>query len=122
MFSLKRFAQSFRDALAGLRQTFVAEQNFRVQLVAAAVVLLLAAFFPLRLWETILVFLMVMFVLVMELLNTALEKLTDLLKPRLHYYVKTIKDIMAAAVFLTSLGALFVGAVIFIPYFIQALK
>jgi len=120
--SFKRLIQSFRDALAGLRQAFVNEQNFRVQTVCAAVVLLLAAFFPLRIWETMLIFLMVIFVLTMELLNTALEKLVDLLKPRLHNYVKTIKDIMAAAVFLSSLGALIVGSIIFLPYFIQALK
>jgi undecaprenol kinase len=61
-------------------------------------------------------------VLAMELLNTALEYFTDLLKPRLHHYVLVIKDTMAAAVLITSLGALIIGLIIFIPHFIRLIK
>lgn len=108
-----------RDAWAGLRLTFQNEQNFRLQIFFALLTLLLAVIFPLREWEMMLVILMIFFVLTMELLNTALEKFTDLLKPRLHTYVKTVKDIMAAAVFLTALGAAVVGLMIFLPHFIS---
>jgi diacylglycerol kinase len=55
----------------------------------------------------------------MELLNTALEYFTDLLKPRLHHYVSLIKDIMAAAVLLTALGSAVIGLIIFLPHFIK---
>ena len=61
-------------------------------------------------------------VLTMELLNTALEYFTDLLKPRLHQYVESIKDIMAGAVFLTSACAIVVGLLIFVPYFLHFKK
>lgn len=117
--SVRRFGLSIKDALNGIKEAFKSEQNFRIQFVIALLVFLAAAFFPLKASETLLVILMVFFVLVMELLNTALEKFIDLLKPRLHYYAKVVKDIMAAAVFLTSLCALIVGLVIFIPYLIN---
>ena len=58
----------------------------------------------------------------MEILNTALEYFTDLLKPRLHSYVYTIKDLMSAAVLVSSLGAVTVGLIIFIPYLVDFFK
>ena len=120
--SLKRLVKSFSDAGRGFKHAFKNEQNFRTQLVIAAVVVLAALYFPLRVWELILVILMVVSVLATELLNTALENFTDLLKPRLHHYVFVVKDVMAAAVLLVSLGALVIGLIIFLPHFINLFK
>lgn len=119
---LQRFFQSFRAARRGLVYAFRAEQNFRFQLLASAAVLILAALLPLRNWEIILVVLLTALVLIMELLNTAVERVMDLLKPRLHQYVLLVKDIMAGAVLLTSLAALIIGSIIFVPHFIALLK
>ena len=52
----------------------------------------------------------------MEIVNSAVERVTDILKPRIHSYVKEIKDIMAAAVMLSSIGAVLVGLLIFGPH------
>lgn len=82
-------------------------------------VLAAMAYFPLRKWEMVAVFLLIVMVLTVEVLNTALERFADLLKPRLHHYVGAIKDIMAAAVLVTSLGALIIGIIILGPYFIS---
>lgn len=120
--SVRRFGKSLKDAISGLISAYKSEQNLRIQVIAAIIVIIAAAYFPLKAWESLLVILMVFFVLVMELLNTALEKFIDLLKPRLHYYAKVVKDIMAAAVFLTSLCALIVGTVIFLPYLINLIN
>ena len=65
---------------------------------------------------------LIMAVLVMEILNTTFEYLSDLLKPRLHHYVRTIKDIMAGAVLLTAVGSAVIGLMIFLPYFLQVVK
>lgn len=117
--SVKRFCHSLRDAYDGVRYAFEHEQNFRLQLVVALIVLSLATILPLKVSEQLLVVVMVFMVLVMELLNTAIEKFVDLLKPRLHFYAKTIKDIMAAAVFITAFAALVVGIIIFTPYLLK---
>ncbi len=120
--SVKSLFNSFSAAFAGLKHTFQHEQNFRLQVLLAILVLIVTVYFPLKVWEVILVILMLVAVLAMELLNTALEYFADLLKPRLHHYVSVIKDIMAAAVLITSLGALIVGLIIFVPHFVGLIK
>lgn len=117
--SAKKFLQSFRDAYEGIRYAFDNEHNFRFQLFVALAVLFLTIFLPLRGSELLLVVVMVFMVLVMELLNTAIERFIDLLKPRLHHYAKSVKDLMAGAVFLTSLAALIVGIIIFAPHIVR---
>ncbi len=122
MVSLRRLFRSMKDALRGLKTVFKSEQNFRIQILVGLMVVILAVFFPLKIWEIILLILLLVQVLVMELLNTALEYFTDLLKPRLHHYVLLIKDVMAAAVLLTALGAAAIGLIIFLPHFIKLLQ
>lgn len=122
MVSLHRLLQSFRDALRGVVYVFKNEQNFRIQFVIALLVIAAVIYFPLHSWEVVLLVLLMVMVLTMELLNSAVERLSDLLKPRLHHYVGTIKDMMAAAVLITSLGALIVGVIIIWPYFMSLLK
>ena len=63
-----------------------------------------------------------MTVLVLELLNSSIERLVDLAKPRLHEEAGTIKDLMAGAVLLASMVAVIVGILIFWPYPFQALR
>lgn len=122
MFSVRRFFKSFADAGRGLRYVFKQEQNFRVQLLAAVILVCLIIFLPLRLWETVLLVMLIMMVLTMELLNTAFEHFTDLFKPRIHPYAGLIKDIMAGAVLITSIGALIIGYLILMPHFLSLLK
>jgi diacylglycerol kinase len=52
----------------------------------------------------------------MEVINSAVERVTDVLKPRISSYVKEIKDIMAAAVMLASFVSVLLGIIIFWPY------
>lgn len=122
MLSIGRLAQSFKDAFRGLKYVFKNEQNFRIQIYATLVVFFVIFYLPLRSWETILLILLTVMVLTMELINTALEHFTDLFKPRVHPYVGVIKDIMAGATLLTSIGALIIGFKILFPYFIELLK
>jgi|SRR3989344_1263758 len=116
MLSLRRLIRSFTDAFAGLRHVFRSEQNFRIQLLVGILVFAAAIYLPLRNWEVVLIILLVLLVLLVEILNTVFEYFSDLLKPRLHHYVRVIKDVMAGAVLLTSLTALTVGIIIFYPY------
>jgi diacylglycerol kinase len=115
-FKARTLKNSFLYAAKGLSYTFRNEQNFRIQLLLGAVVVVLMVVFKVRQWEAVALIFVMVAVLIMELLNTILERFVDLLKPRLHHYSEIIKDMMAAAVFLTSLGALVVGCIIFVPH------
>ena len=60
-------------------------------------------------------------VLVLELLNSMIERLVDLVKPRMHGYVHDIKDLMAATVLLASLFAFAVVSLIVWPHLSQVI-
>ena len=120
--SLSRFINSFADALRGLKLVFKSEPNFRLQILVGILTIALALILPLKNWEIILVMLLVMLVWLVEILNTAIEYFTDMLKPRMHHYVFVVKDIMAGAGFLTSLAAFAIGLIIFLPHFINLFK
>ena len=116
------FGKSFRDALSGLRIVYARESNFRVE-TAIAICMGLTAYilgFSYTSW-TILLFLIV-FILALEIVNTAIEHLVDLLKPRLHDQIKIIKDMMAGAVLVSSFGAVVIGTMLFAPFFIELLS
>ena len=119
MIRIKRLFKSFTYACRGLIKTFKEEQNLRIQSIAALLVVLSAWFFQVNRLEWCLLILVVGLVIFAEIINSAVERVTDVLKPRINNYVKEIKDIMAAAVMLASLIAVIVGVIIFAPYFVN---
>lgn len=116
MFSLKKFIKSFRHAGRGLLQVFYEEQSFRLQILAAILIIILAIYFKLVAWRWVVLLLIITLVLVLELINSIFERLVDIIKPGVHEYAKSIKDIMAATVLIASIAALIVGIIIFWPY------
>ena len=119
MFSLGRLIRSFRYAGKGLRQVFLEEQSFRVQVIAGILILILSLCFKVKVWEAAALLLVVIIVLVLELINSVFERVVDVLKPRMHPDVETIKDIMAAVVLISSIGAVFIGLLILGPYLLE---
>lgn len=117
--NIKRFFESFKYACRGIRHVFVNEQNFRVQLYVTVLVLAMVWFFQLRKSEMVVILLLILIVLILELLNGAVEKLSDVLKPRLHFQIEVVKDIMSAIVLVASLGSTLIGIIIFWPYIVQ---
>ena len=96
-------------ALAGWREAFARENSFRTQLGMAA--LALAALLVLRpapIWWA-LVGLTCTLVLALELVNSAVEAVIDLLHPGIHPSIKIAKDMLAGAVLLMSCAAVIVG-------------
>ena len=105
---------ALRYALRGLGFMLVARN---AQLLAAGTVLVLGASFWVRLsrleWCAVLAALALVWVA--ETLNTALERLTDLVSPQFHPLAGKAKDIAAAAVFLAMAAAVSIGLVVFAP-------
>ena len=104
--SWKRWWRSAGFAWAGVRHSYRTQPNFRIETWAAAAALSLA------LWLRVPpapVALACALVLALELVNTALEAVVDLVSPQPHPLAKVAKDAAAAAVLLASFGALVVG-------------
>jgi diacylglycerol kinase len=114
---VKRLLKSFRYAWRGFWYVIRTEQNVRLHVVAVFVVIFLMVYFQVSLWQAVILVLVMTLVLTLELINTIFEKMVDVLQPRMHHYVGVIKDVMAAAVLVSSIGAVIIGILIFAPYF-----
>jgi len=114
-----RLMRSLTHAGRGILYTFRNERNFQVELTMAGTVMLLVLWLPVSRFEIMILILASVLVLVLELINTAVERVMDILKPRVHPYARVVKDVTAGAVFIASLGALILGVMIFFPYFFR---
>lgn len=110
-----RMIKSFGFALAGLRYAFKTQPNFQFHVVALTLVSILGWYFKLKASEWLWIVVAVALVLVTELLNTAIETLTDLVSPGHNIKAGIAKDTAAAAVLLAAIAAAIIGLVIFIP-------
>ncbi|HWU96063.1 MAG TPA: diacylglycerol kinase [Sphingomonas sp.] len=103
------FRERMGFALAGIRTGWVREASFRSQsrfaVVAVAALLVLR---PAPLWWG-LVAICCAIVLALELVNSAMEAVIDLLHPGIHPSIKVAKDMLAGAVLVMSFAALAVG-------------
>lgn len=111
-----RFLKSIRHALNGLSAVLKTEPNFFVQAIIFLIMFSLGLFFRVNQTEWFAIVFSAALVLMLEIINTSIEKILDLLKPRLDDRVALIKDMMAGAVLLSALAALAIGLLIFIPY------
>ena len=117
-FSLRARLKSFGYAWQGLLAFFRGQHNAIVHLVATVVLIILCLL--VRPSATELLFLAVVtgMVWTAELLNSAIEKLCDLVSPGYNPKVKYIKDVAAAAVLVSAIIAVVVALIIFIPKFL----
>ncbi len=114
---MKRFLKSFANALKGVANLVVYERNFRIHIVVTVIVIFFAVYFQINKTEWLVLILVITGVLVAEAINSAIEKMVDILEPRLHPQAGLIKNLAAGAVLLAATGAVILGMIIFLPYF-----
>ncbi|HET7628423.1 MAG TPA: diacylglycerol kinase family protein [Bacillales bacterium] len=107
----------FKWAFEGLMYALQTERNVRIHFTAAIVVLGAAFAFNFSYYERLLLFGVIGFVIGMELVNTAIERLVDLVSPGEHPLAKRAKDVGAAAVLTAVCVAVAVAMTIFFHHF-----
>lgn len=112
----KKIRESFKAAFNGLKETLISERSFKIMLAAALLVIGAMFYFPTSRIEKVALLLMIFSVLILELVNSVIERLLDFLHPLPDSQIKIIKDLMAAIVLVVSVGAAIIGLVIFLPY------
>ena len=108
----KSFLNSLKYAIRGIKYVFNNERNFRWHIASSIAVLLLAFFFNCNLIEFALLIIAISFVLVAEMINSAIEYTWDKLEPQHHPVVGMIKDIMAGSVVVASVSAVLIGLIV----------
>ena len=107
--------QSFRFAFAGIVHAVTQQRNVRIHFLTAAVVVVLAGLLKVSLVEWAVLVLTVGFVVVTEMVNTAIEAVVDLVSPDFHELAKVAKDVAAGAVLVAAVAAVIIGSLIFVP-------
>ncbi len=119
---LKKQLNSFRYAFAGIGRLVATQTNAKIHLAAALGAIASGLYFQISTTEWCLVVFAICTVLAAEAFNTSLEDLTDLVSPGTHPLAGHAKDLAAAAVLLTAIGAAIVGCLIFLPKFLNLLR
>lgn len=84
-------------------------------MVAAIIAIGLSFYLNISDYEWVAILSVISAVFVAEILNSAIEKLADVVSPEYHPKIKVVKDLAAAAVLVAAFLAVAVGAIVFIP-------
>jgi len=116
---MKGLFASFRFAWEGLKGAFRTERNVKIHGTIAILVLLCGIYFRLTPTEWGIVFLAIGGMVCAELMNTAIERVVDMVVEDYHPLAKEAKDIAAAACFVFACSCFVVGMIIFLPKFLS---
>ncbi len=111
-FTLRR---AFSCAWSGIRYTLSTQRNLRIHLVFAAIAVVagFALGIPASSWCAVVLCIVAVFAL--EIVNTAVESVVDLVSPDYHDLAKHAKDCAAGAVYIAALGSIVVALIVYIP-------
>jgi len=113
---------SFRYAWMGVVYAFSTQRNLRIHTIIGMIALGLSTWLQISLLEIAVIGLTIALVLAMELLNTAIESVVDLLvKQSYHELAKIAKDCAAGAVLVSALASVFVAGLLLLPPLYQKL-
>ena len=111
----KNVLASFKYAFTGIKIAFLKEKNMKIHFVMAFLVIIMGIYFKIKTWEWIALIIVISLVISCEMINTTIEELVNLLSPNIRIEAKNAKDIAAGAVLTLAIGAVIIGAIIFIP-------
>src|SRR5437868_37572 len=110
-----RFMNSIKYAWQGIRYCSISEKNFRIQLVIGLIVFFTGIIFKISATEWLAILVCLALVLGLEMINTTIEKLSNIITVSIHPEIKKVKDIAAGAVCLVSIISFVIGCIIFLP-------
>ena len=110
-----RFIKSIGYALHGIKYCFISEKNFRNEVIILLITTIAAIVLKIAVNEWLAILFCSALVLSLEIINTAIEKLSNVVTTSIHPVIKLVKDMAAGAVFLVSIISLIIAAIIFLP-------
>lgn len=113
--------QSFQYAISGIIHAVRNERNLRVHFSVSIFVVIMGLLLKISVMEWLFVLFAIGGVITLELMNTALERIVDLVTDEFHPLAKQAKDVSAGAVFIYSMLSVIVGLIIFLPRILRFL-
>lgn len=118
----KKLRNSFKYAFSGIKLCIKDEQNMLIHFTVAILVIVAGFLFRINYLEWIVCLLLIGMVLMMELLNTAIENTCDAVTDKDNKYIKIAKDTAAGAVLIIAIISAIIGLIIFVPKIMEVLK
>lgn len=115
MYRKQRFGNAIANALRGLYFFFRDERNARIQAVVTVLVLAAGWLAQVSAGEWMVLLFCIMMVKSLEMLNTSIERLCDVVHRQYHPLIREAKDIAAAAVLWAAAISVVLGLIIFLP-------
>lgn len=112
----KKLVRSFHHAFRGVIRLLTDQQNARIHATVTIVVGLAAYILEVTRIEAAVLFMAIIMVFAMEIMNTAVEKVCDLIDKNHNREIMIIKDGMAGAVLIASVIAAVVALFTFLPH------
>ncbi|KKQ26450.1 MAG: hypothetical protein US62_C0020G0010 [Candidatus Woesebacteria bacterium GW2011_GWA1_37_8] len=112
-------ARSFKYAFSGIKTAYKNEPNLRIHTFFAIFAISLGAALGVSIIEWLLLTFTIFYVITLELLNTVLEAMVNMVSPEISPYARIAKDVSAACVLLAAFMSVIVGFVIFLPKIIS---
>lgn len=113
--NLKKVLRSFSYALQGIFHVLKQERNMKIHFVLSALVIFMGYIFSLTAIEWLFIIVAIAGVISLELVNTAVERVVDLVTKEYHPLAKQAKDIAAGAVFVYAIISVIIALIIFLP-------
>lgn len=114
--------RSFSYAFDGIKHAFKNEPSFRVHIALSLLVAFAAFFFKFSLIEWAVLAVTIFLVISLEMVNTAIEAVVDLVSPEIRDMAKVAKDVTAGAVFFSAMMAIGIGILLFLPKVLSLLN
>ncbi|ANU23518.1 diacylglycerol kinase family protein [Planococcus donghaensis] len=111
----RRFFRSFWFAAQGIGTALKREQNIRFHLIAAIIVVIAGWLTVLSYAEWLVIILLIAGMIALEMVNSAIERVVDLVTAELHPLAKQAKDMAAGAVLVFAAASAIIGLIIFLP-------
>jgi undecaprenol kinase len=110
---------SFSYAISGIVFALRSEKNMRFHLFCSIIVIMVSYYFSITKTEWLFILLTIGGMFALELVNTAIERLVDLVTAEYHPLAKQAKDLAAGAVLVYAILSVGIGIVIFLPYLLK---
>ena len=108
--------KSFKYAFSGISYVLITSRNFKIQLIFAVASLMIGFFLQISQSNYVILFATIISVLILEILNTSIESIVDLVvKKEFSSLAKISKDTSAGAVLLASINSVIIAVYIFVP-------
>ena len=122
MWNTKRFFKSFKYAFEGIHYAFKNDQNLLAHLAVAFLVINMSVALKVSPYEMGILGLTIMMVIVAEMVNSAIEKMVDLITKEHRQEAKIAKDVSAGMVLLTAMAASIIGTLIVLPHILSVFR